>query len=98
MLIFRLDTGQISITITASRGLINKTEGLMGLFDENQDNDLKVRDGPILSAESNSEVIFSVFGESCKCTKYKRIYMHYNIMVTQITNYKKLHCTMHIYK
>ena len=65
MFIFRLEAGQISLTITAARNLINKTEGLLGIFDENADNDLKVRDGPILSANSSQEVIYAEFGESC---------------------------------
>ena len=69
MFIFRLEAGQISITITAASNLINKTEGLLGIYDENTDNDLKVRDGPTLAANSSQEVIYGEFGESCECSK-----------------------------
>ena len=67
MFIFRVDAGQVSITVTAASSLINKTEGLMGVFDQNADNDLKVRDGPTLSVDSSLEVIYADFGESCRC-------------------------------
>ena len=70
MLIFRLESGQISITITAASSLINKTEGLLGVFDQNKDNDLKARDGPTLSVNSSAEVIFGDFGHSCKELTY----------------------------
>ena len=68
MFIFRLEAGQVSITVTAASSLINKTQGLMGVFDQNADNDLKVRDGPTLSVDSSEEVIYGDFGESCKCS------------------------------
>ena len=67
MFIFRLEAGQISITVVAASNLVNKTQGLMGVFDQNSDNDLKVRDGPTLSINSSYEVIYAEFGESCKC-------------------------------
>ena len=65
MFIFRVEAGQISITVTAASSLINKTEGLLGVFDQNADNDLKVRDGPTLFTNSSQEVIYGDFGESC---------------------------------
>ena len=64
-LIFRLDAGQLSITSTPGPTLFQNSLGLLGTYDNNQTNDFTLPDGKILSTESEPDVVYSVFGESC---------------------------------
>ena len=66
MFIFRLEAGQISIVVVVGENLFNNTEGLLGIYDSDQNNDLKIREGRTLPLNSSSETIYNEFGESCK--------------------------------
>ena len=66
MLAFRLQEGQLGLTVTPGAQLFGTTKGLLGTYDNNKNNDLTQPTGSIVAASSTAEEIYSTFGESCK--------------------------------
>ena len=64
-LIFRLEAGQIGITVTPDPELFNNTNGLLGTYDDDSTNDLTLQNEDILASDVGAELIYSIFGESC---------------------------------
>ena len=65
LLVFRLEAGQLGLSITAGQVLFNTTKGLLGTYDDNVKNDFTLRNGTVLPVTSSPQTIYNLFGESC---------------------------------
>ena len=74
-LMFRLVSGQITVTVIPSENLVGKVIGLLGKFDNDPSNDLLPKTGSALPLNSPSSTIFNIFGSSCK---YNFVWKHKN--------------------
>ena len=66
LLIFRLEAGQLGLSITGGQVLFNNTRGLLGTYDGDVKNEYTLRNGSVLPVTSSPQTIYKVFGDSCK--------------------------------
>ena len=64
---FRVQGGQLSVTVIPARNLFGKTDGLLGTYDNNVANDFKLKTGTFLALNSTPSAIYSNFANSCMC-------------------------------
>ena len=61
-----LQQGQLDITVGAPEEFMNKTKGLLGIFNDNSADDLLPRDTTVhLTSSASEKVIFDQFGNTC---------------------------------
>ena len=65
-LFFRLESGQLGITVIPGPELVNNTYGLLGTYDNNAQNDFTLPSGVVLPADIGADKIYSTFGAACE--------------------------------
>ena len=58
--------GLLTVVFAGPEELMGETRGLLGVWDDDLDNDLTARNGTVLPSDSSDRTIHNVFGLSCK--------------------------------
>ena len=62
---YTLKSGQIDVVISMPLSFQNQTSGLMGVFNNDQEDDLTSPDGAVLPVNATERDIYYQFGEKC---------------------------------
>ena len=63
----------LSISITVPPAYKTKTQGLLGVFDDNKSNDLTAFGGTVVPVTATESEIYNQFGMTCKLLTCERI-------------------------
>ena len=74
-----LNASQLAITVAAPDKFLNKTAGLLGVFNKDPSDDLTPANGaPALDKSATERKIFTDFGETCELYNHRPLKRNYS--------------------
>lgn len=58
----------LRVSLSLSDSFVNMTSGLMGIYNNNPEDDFQTRDGEVLSTALSESEVYQQFGLGCKCS------------------------------
>ena len=71
----RVAVRSISFNVIYPEEAVNKTEGLLGVYNKNPSDDLKPPTGQTLPPKSSERTIFTEFGQKCESKLQPHLYL-----------------------
>ena len=77
-----LNASQLAITVAAPDKFLNKTTGLLGVFNKDLSDDLTPANGaPALDKSATERKIFTDFGETCELYNHDPLKRNYSVPI-----------------